>query len=230
VILLLMLQCIAGMIISQLVRPFILDQNNDLMERQMVFSYYGTFSRSQITMFEVHLANFAPACRVLVDYCGEWYAAVFLAYRCLAGYAVLNVINAVFIQQTMAMAQRDRDVLIKQTERSIKSNSKNLQSIFSKLDTSKDGSLAYLEFQEAIRSNPQIRLWMEALEIDTTDLEGLFNTLDTDGDSKLTAEEFFGAAMRIRGPAKSADMLCVLNQLKKIENRMDDLGGRSERH
>merc|ERR1712048_1519168 len=100
------------MIMSQLVFDFIMDDAENLQSRQIVFSYYGTFSRSMITMFEIHLANFAPACRVLVDTVGEEYAYLFLCYRCLAGFAILNVINAVFIQQTMRVAQQDHDVMI----------------------------------------------------------------------------------------------------------------------
>merc|ERR1712032_510202 len=100
VLLLLLVQCLAGMILSQLVQDIITDPDRDIQGRQILFSYFGTFSRTQITMFEVHLANFAPTCRVLVKYCGEGYAFVFLAYRCLAGFAILNVITAVFIQQT----------------------------------------------------------------------------------------------------------------------------------
>jgi len=222
VLLLLMLQCITGMIISQLVRDIILDPNKDIMERQRVFSYYGTFTRSQITMFEVHLANFAPACRVLVDYCGEWYAVVFLAYRCLAGYAVLNVINAVFIQQTMETAQKDREIAIAQKEKAAKLYSKELKTLFARLATSGDGSLSLTDL-EGINSVPELKLWMGALDIDTRDPKGLFKLMDIDGDEKVTFDEFLEAATRLKGPAKGIDMLSVLARLKKLTTMLDHM-------
>jgi len=222
VVILLMLQCITGMIMSQLVHDFIIDPDKDLMERHKIFSYYGTFSRSQITMFEVHLANFGPPTRILLDYCGEWYAIVFLAYRCLAGYAVLNVINAVFIQQTITIAQQDHDVVLKQKAKAAMTHSKNLRSIFKQLDTSGDG-LLQLEELQCMTSNPELELWMEALEINPSDLIYLFSLLDFEGDRSITFEEFFDSATRIKGHAKSVDLLNVIVMLKRLSARVDAL-------
>merc|ERR1719471_1391066 len=111
------IQCIVGMIMSQLLQQFLMDTSNSLESRKEVYRYYGTFTYTMITMFEIHLANWAPACRVLVDEVGEVYGLAFVCYRCLAAFAVLNVINAVFIQQTMKVAQNNSEVRIMQTQR-----------------------------------------------------------------------------------------------------------------
>jgi len=173
-------------------------------------------------MFEVNLANFAPACRILVDYCGEWYAAAFLAYRCIAGYAILNVINAVFIQQTIQMAQRDHDVMIRQQEKQAKTLTSELKSVFACLDTSGDGLLSFNELL-AIEQQPELKFWLNALDIDTSDLQGLFRLLDTDGDGEVTFDEFFQGAIRMKGTAKSVDMLTILRQLRKMNQKMQAL-------
>merc|ERR1712110_1383941 len=94
-----------------------------------------------VTMFEIHLANWSPACRVLVDEVSEWYGVFFIAYRCLAGFAVLNVINAVFIQQTMQVAQGNRDIMIMQRQKQQEQYKKRLKDVFKRLDTSGDGRL-----------------------------------------------------------------------------------------
>merc|ERR1719401_2598369 len=124
------------MVMNQLMRDFITDTGEDPAERRKVFNYYGTFTRSMITMFEIHLANFAPACRVLVDYCGEGYAYFFLAYRCIAGFAILNVINAVFVQQTIKVAQLDREIMMESKRKSQAHFAEELKLLFSKIDTS----------------------------------------------------------------------------------------------
>ena len=46
-----------------------------------VFLYYGTFTRTSLSMFEILFANWAPACRVLVEHVSEWFSLFFLAYR-----------------------------------------------------------------------------------------------------------------------------------------------------
>ena len=39
--------------------------------------------------------------------------------RCVLGFAVLNVVNAVFVQQTMKTASSDEDLAFKQKEKDI---------------------------------------------------------------------------------------------------------------
>jgi len=112
-----LIQTIAAMLFSQSVRNYLEDTTIDLQKRQQVFSYYGTFSRSMLTMFEIMLANWAESCRILVNNVSEFYSLAFMLYRCCLGYAVLNVINAVFIQQTLRVAQNDKDVMIMQRKR-----------------------------------------------------------------------------------------------------------------
>merc|ERR1712113_168384 len=161
-----------------------------------------------ITMFEIHLANFAPACRVLVDYCGEGYAYLFLSYRCIAGFAVLNVIHAVFIQQTIKVAQQDHDVMVESKRTSQAHFAGELRLLFKSLDSSGDGLLSWDEF-EASCHETSLKLWMDALEVDTSVLHRLFKLMDVDGDMTITVDELILGASRIRGEAKSIDIIRI---------------------
>jgi hypothetical protein len=51
------------------------------------------------------------------------------------------------------------------------------------VDTSGDGNIDIKEF-ERLLEHPRLQLWLNQLEIETTDLVGLFNMLD-DGDAWL---------------------------------------------
>ena len=84
------IQCIAGMILSALVREYLNDDTKPLVIRQQVWDYYGTFTRTFLTMFEILFANWGPPCRVLVDFVDEAFSLFFLVYRCMIGFAVLN--------------------------------------------------------------------------------------------------------------------------------------------
>ena len=88
-VLLMLIQCSAGMTISYMVSEFMVDPDVDEVKKFEVFRYYGTFSKTLLTMFEVLFANWAPACRVLMDNVSEWYSTVFIIYRCFVGFAVL---------------------------------------------------------------------------------------------------------------------------------------------
>ena len=45
-------QCVAGLIVSTLCRDLFVDEDYDKEVRDEVFRYYGTFTRTFLTMFE----------------------------------------------------------------------------------------------------------------------------------------------------------------------------------
>merc|ERR1712048_72643 len=127
--LLLVIQCIAGMVIGQLVRDYVLDPEANVENRHVVYAYYGTFTRAMFTMFEVTMANWAPACRILTNHVGEEYATFFIVYRCLVGFCVLNVISAVFVQQTIKVANADNEIMILHKKRAEEDYTRKLQTL-----------------------------------------------------------------------------------------------------
>eukprot|EP00928_Gymnodinium_smaydae_P046345 TRINITY_DN3086_c0_g6_i1.p1 TRINITY_DN3086_c0_g6~~TRINITY_DN3086_c0_g6_i1.p1 ORF type:complete len:537 (-),score=97.08 TRINITY_DN3086_c0_g6_i1:193-1803(-) len=225
IVLLILVQCIAGMIISQMVRTFIMDPNQDIEARHEVFRYYGSFTLTMITMFEVHFANYAPACRILVRHLGEGYAFVFIMYRCLIGFAVLNVINAVFIQHTMQVAQQDSEVVMLLIEKEAKRREKHtreLQQWFQAIDVDGSGTLSLDELQSAL-SEPSMRVWMRHLEIDAADISSLFEIIDVDKSGEISFDALVQGAQKVRGAAKHIDLVCLLTQVRKLDEKMEML-------
>ncbi|CAE7231484.1 SCN2A [Symbiodinium sp. KB8] len=198
------IQCIAGMIVGALVREFVTDDSKLMEDRQRVWDYYGTFSRTFLTMFEILFANWGPPCRALVDHVDEAFSIFFLVYRCMIGFAVLNVVNAVFVQQTMLLANNDEDLAFKQKQKDWAWYSKKVKRLFNAIDTSGDGSITLDEFSQLVQS-PKLKFWMSQLELEYHDLLGLFEMLD-DGDGEISIDEFLENARRLKGPAKAIDM------------------------
>jgi len=215
------IQCIAAMITGQLVRPYLMDTDIDPVQRQLVFSYYGTFTRSVLTMFEITLANWGPPCRVLVDNVSELYSGLFLIYRCLVGFAVLNVISAVFIQQTLKVAQADNDVMIMQKQKAQEDYTRKLRQLFDVVDVSGDGFISWEEFSNML-SRPSLKAWMAALEIESHDMEELFQLMDH-GDGQISVDQFTLGALRIKGQAKGIDMVQLMAQTQRVEAKIDGL-------
>jgi len=203
-LLLTFVQCVAGMIVTTLCWEFIKDENQDAKLREDVFRYYGTFTRTFLSMFEIMFANWSPPCRVLVEHVSEWFSIFFLLYRCVLGFAVLNVVNAVFVQQTMKTASSDEDIAFKQREKDIAQYNRKVKKLFATMDSSGDGAINFEEFSKLVKS-PKLRFWMSQLELEYHDLLSLFEFLDN-GDGNITLHEFIDGAARLRGSAKSLDV------------------------
>ena len=198
------LQCVAGLVISTLCRGFLENDEIDVGLRQEVYLYFGTFSRTILTMFEILFANWAPPCRIVIENVNEWFSIFFLFYRCVLGFAVLNVVNAVFVQQTMKTANTDEELAFKQKEKDIALYTRKVKSLFQTMDQSGDGSINLEEFSKLVKS-PKLKFWMSQLELEYHDLLSLFEFLDN-GDGEITLMEFIEGAARLKGSAKALDI------------------------
>ncbi|CAJ1441962.1 unnamed protein product [Effrenium voratum] len=212
------IQCVAGILASTLCREFIGNPSNNMEIRKEVFQYYGTFSRTVLSMFEILFANWGPPCRVLVENISEWFSVFFLLYRCVLGFAILNVVNAVFVQQTIKTASSDEELAYKQKERDIAVYTRKVKNLFHTLDTSGDGNIDQDEFAQLVDS-PMLKFWMSQLELEYHDLLSLFDYLDN-GDGEITLVEFIEGATRLRGSAKALD---IWRMEAKVESLFDQL-------
>lgn len=212
--LLTVVQGVACLIVSTLCRDFVEDINLNLQIRNEVFQYYGTFTRSFLTMFEIMFANWGPPCRVLVDNVSEWFSVFFLFYRCVLGFVVLNVVNAVFVQQTMKTASSDEELAFKQKQKDMALYTKKVKKLFSTIDLSGDGSINLEEFSKLVKS-PKLQFWMSQLELEYHDLLSLFEFLDN-GDGEITLMEFIDGAVRLRGNAKALDVWRMETKLEVL--------------
>ncbi|CAE7237977.1 Scn4a, partial [Symbiodinium natans] len=156
------IQCVAGMVVSTLCSDFLKDAGQNIQLREEVYRYYGTFTRTFLTMFEILFANWGPPCRVLVENVSEWFSVFFLLYRCVLGFAVLNVVNAVFVQQTMKTASSDEELAFKQKERDMAAYARKVRRLFQTMDDSHDGAISLEEFSKLVKS-PKLKFWMSQL-------------------------------------------------------------------
>jgi len=165
-------------------------------------------------MFEILFANWSPPARVLVENFSEWFSIFFLIYRCVLGFAVLNVVNAVFVQQTMKTASSDEDLAFKQKEKDVAMYTRKVKKLFQTIDVSGDGTINIEEFAKLVQS-PKMKFWMSQLELEYHDLLSLFEFLDN-GDGEITLMEFIEGASRLRGGAKALDVWRLETKLEVL--------------
>jgi hypothetical protein len=219
-LLLFMIQCVIGMLVSQLVQSYLEDSRNPQQAREDVYRYYGTFSRTQFTMFEVTHVNYSAAARVLVDNVNEMWAWFFVTYRCSVAFAFLQVIRAVFIQRTLKVADKDRDLVLHTRKAAMKELHKSLGDIYGMLDASGQGTIYLNQFTELLQQE-STKIWLAALDIDCSDPEGLFELLDLDGNGYISKREFTFGAAKLRGNCLQRDMYSMQALTERIEAKLD---------
>uniref|UniRef100_A0A7S2K6X9 EF-hand domain-containing protein n=1 Tax=Zooxanthella nutricula TaxID=1333877 RepID=A0A7S2K6X9_9DINO len=184
---------------------------NPKLSRDMhlwIYRHYGSASRAIWTMFEVTFSGGWPAkVRPLVEEVSGWYAVPFSAYISLVVFAVTRVITALFLKETMARAAEDVSMTIHEQAHKREQVIGQLKEFFALTDTSKDGFVTQEEL-ENIMTVPEVRAYCSYLELPISEIGELFSILD-DGDGFVSCDEFCSGVLKVKGAARSLDLLSV---------------------
>jgi len=136
-------------------------------------------------------------------------------------FAVVNVISAIFLKQTLAAAAGDSEVAVMERLAKKEKDVARLREIFREGDKDGSGSVDWQEFQTMIQ-NPRVRAWLGILELDITDMATVFNLLD-DGDGHVQFDEFISGVMKCRGAARGVEVVNLLSEYRQILQQLDEM-------
>lgn len=252
-ILLVTIMMMTSLCLNSMLVPNMLDTSMPIEDRRTLFLYFGSISRSMITMYEITLGNWVPPCRALMETVSEWYGVIIVVYRATAGFAVVKVITGVFLHETFRAAANDDDLLIRSKERARKRHLAKMESFFEAADDDNDGKVSREEFLEILRV-PRVATWLSAMDIPVTEPDLLFEHLAgltqehharygqsngeivAEHDGLLTVEELSEGVAKLCGPAQQFNVVQLLRrdetmirELKlvgdQISQRVRDHGG-----
>lgn len=93
-------QVMIAFFLNESLEVYFTDDSKPASEKLEVFEYFGTTARVMLTMFELTLANWPTAARILQENVTEWYSIFSVAYKLIVGFAAVGIINGVFMQET----------------------------------------------------------------------------------------------------------------------------------
>lgn len=221
VVLFVLFQMILALLLQQILADYVLEDSNPDKGRAEVFMYYGTFARTMLTMFELTLGNWVIPCRALVENVSEWYMVFFLFHKMIMGFSVVSVVMGVFIQETFKVSTTDDTIMMIQKERAIRTHQQKMEALFKHADESGDGFLDTEEFENVV-SDPGIQTWLAAMELDVVDAKLLFELID-DGDNQICAQELLEGVARLKGTARSIDLLTLLHEHRQNQMVLQEI-------
>eukprot|EP00931_Biecheleriopsis_adriatica_P051621 TRINITY_DN29965_c0_g1_i1.p1 TRINITY_DN29965_c0_g1~~TRINITY_DN29965_c0_g1_i1.p1 ORF type:complete len:554 (+),score=93.11 TRINITY_DN29965_c0_g1_i1:62-1723(+) len=221
-ILLLLVQVVFAFLLNQIIETWLLDDSvHDEMKLEL-FQYFGTCSRALLTMFELALANWPPVARLLQEGASEWFIIFSIFHKLTIGFAVIGVINGVFMQETFKVASCDDVIMMRRKKLERKTHESKMFSLFQHADQTGDGVLSFQELTEVL-GQPDVALWLQAMELDTSDPALLLKLLDVNTDSYITISELIAGVQRLKGGARSIDVQQVISEMRKLQENVSHL-------
>jgi len=210
-----------GMFLNGFLEDYMTSNSNALGDKQQIYKYFGTFSRTMVTMYEITLGNWVPVTRLLMENVSQVYGPVILSYRFVTGFAMVRVITGVFLHETFKVAAMDDNLMVVQKQRQTSMYKRKMLDLIQMADTSADGKIDKEEFMEILK-NKWIRTWLGAMDLEVADGELLFEFVDF-GNGEVTGAELFDGLVRLKGPARSIDLIGLTFRFSALEQLVEQL-------
>merc|ERR1712137_1399350 len=188
------------------------------MGKREVYKYFGTFTRTIMSMSELTLSNWMTPTRNLVENVSEWYALYCLIYKLTIGFAVVRVISGVFLHETFKVANSEDDLMIVQKRRMMQKHRTKMLKLLAEADSTNDGFVDRSELCGMLQ-NVNLKTWLAAQEVECNDGDILFDFLDG-GDGVITSAELIDGIQRLKGAARSIDVNALIRMAVHMDSMM----------
>jgi len=188
-------------------------------------TYFATVPRSLFTLFQVvTLDQWAESIARHVVKNQPGMLIFFVVLISIVTFGLLNIIVGVVVENALSTAAKDQTRMKKAKDRDRQLVFNQLREIFEDADTDGSGYLTFDEVQKAIQQ-PEICNKLRMIDFPVDEPHQVFQLLDYDDSGELTIDEFITGCLRMKGTAKSKDLLVAqvaLDCMKKHYNTFEE--------
>eukprot|EP00747_Dinoflagellata_sp_TGD_P093837 gnl/TRDRNA2_/TRDRNA2_165896_c2_seq2.p1 gnl/TRDRNA2_/TRDRNA2_165896_c2~~gnl/TRDRNA2_/TRDRNA2_165896_c2_seq2.p1 ORF type:complete len:654 (+),score=125.26 gnl/TRDRNA2_/TRDRNA2_165896_c2_seq2:285-1964(+) len=189
-------------------------------ERKDLYDRWGTVTKSMLSLYMAitggdDWSNIAAPLKSA----GDHYYMLFLFYTAFLMFAVLNVLTGIFVDAAMSAATEDHEnvtVEDKQEHQVID----DVEAVCASVGFGKEDMMGLPEVRMLLRTH-EMREYMRFFGLTKDMTEHLFTQLSGSGDTEVPLHFFLSVAGKMKGAAKSADMLLILYPLIRLGKRLD---------
>jgi hypothetical protein len=175
--------------------------------RQEIDSFWGSVVQSMLSMYMASMSgeDWIKIARPLEDI-GWLYYGAFLLYIGFYECVVANTLTSLFVESTMANADKDQQELINAELENKDQYVRMLQSWYESLDRDNSGTLTYAEIVDSLDA-PEMMAFAAQMGIDALDVKQFFTVLSCNGRRAVDLETFVVGCIKLKGMAKSMDLM-----------------------
>jgi DNA-binding phage protein len=185
--------------------------------------YYGTLFKTVSTLFK-SIAGGVDWEAVLepLEQLSGIYVMAFYFYVFFGAFALVNVISAIFIDNTIQRSKSDREFVVSGEISAKKEFLTTMEKLFEELDPDQSGTIAINELQRHIM-DPKVNAYFRAIDLNVFKVKKLFQLMDSDSSGGIDRKEFSQGCTRLRGEAKELDVAILQYQVRQMHAQQESL-------
>lgn len=208
----------------------LIGRNQDYVDYQKISNgyeheeFFGTIGRSMFTLMQVVTLDSwsSSVARYIVD--RQWYMSFFfIIFIMMTSFSLLNLVVSLIVEQTLAETQRLESRAAVRAEKARRQELESIREIFMLADADYNGELDLKEFLNAVQDQEVLGRLLQ-LELPVEEATQLFQVMEGNGSRSLTMKEFIDGCTKLKGPARSKDLLAVQAQADTMARQLDMLG------
>jgi len=202
--------------VVQNVSDYLFNEGPDVLNYEKLRDHWGSLSNGHYTLYQVMTGgiSWGEVSNPLISI--HWTNGLVIAFFVFFTVIVVsNIITGIFVEVAIQSAQSDREEVISEELHSKKSTCSQLKTIFEDADTDGSGTITIEEFECHLRDR-RVRAHLASLGLEVDKAQGLFRLLDMDDSGSIGLEEFVIGCMRLKGGAKSIDLVTLMYENKRL--------------
>lgn len=187
--------------------------------------FFGSVPRSMLTMFQVVTLDQwceSIARHVITGSENKLFVLFFVIFIFCTSFGLLNLVVGIIVENTLTAARNNADKIAKKQHEERVRTLDALREIFEIADSDRSGTIELCEFEEVIKTR-EVKAKLSLIEIQAEEAVDLFQILDVAGTGVLSSEEFISGCLKLKGEAKSKDLLAVQISVESMAKRMEHL-------
>jgi hypothetical protein len=187
--------------------------------KETLLAYWGSVSLAMDTLYQASTSGdgWRFAAQPLWEI--SWYAyALFLIYIAFFLFVVVNTLTSLIIEATITNAAKESHQVIQDEYKKKAAYVNKFKELYANLDADHSGDISLSELSRYL-TDPALLAFMESLEIDASDIEQFFAAVSGDGELSVDVETFVVGCMKLKGNARSMDLLSLCHAHRKLAFR-----------